>query len=292
MEPDDRELKALIRLLDDPDQTIYADVSQRLVSIGPPAIPLLESEFFDTLPDVLTQERIQDIIHRIEFDLCRGSIADWVSCGAEDLLEGSLIMARYQYPDLDEAQIRTTLNRIRKDIWLELNERLTALEKVRVMNHLLFDVHGFSGNSKDFHSPQNSFINVVTESKKGNPLSLSIIYLHIAQQLGLPIVGFNLPELFILGYKDELDPDPRAMLFYINPFGRGAIFGLQELEAFIRRTGTEPTPELRTPCNHADIIGRMSNNLLNSYLKFGANEKADEIRELQKAIEQNIRKEN
>lgn len=292
MEPDDRELKALIRLLDDPDQTIYADVSQRLVSIGPPAIPLLESEFFDTLPDVLTQERIQDIIHRIEFDLCRGSISDWVRCGAHDLLEGSLIMARYQYPDLDETQVRTTLNRIRKDIWLELNERLTALEKVRVMNHLLFDVHGFAGNSKDFHSPQNSFLNVVMESKKGNPLSLSIIYLHIAHQLGLPIVGFNLPELFILGYKDELDPDPRAMLFYINPFGRGAIFGLQELEAFIQRTGTVPTPELRMPCTHADIIGRMSNNLLNSYLKLGAKEKADEIRELQKAIEDNIQRDN
>jgi len=292
VEPDDRELKALIRLLDDPDHTIYADISQRLVSIGPPAIPLLESEFFDTLPDVLTQERIQDIIHRIEFDLCRGSIADWVRCGAHDLLEGSLIMARYQYPDLDEVQIRTTLNRIRKDIWLELNERLTALEKIRVMNHLLFDVHGFVGNSKDFHSPQNSFLNVVVEAKKGNPLSLSIIYLHIAQQLGLPIVGFNLPELFILGYKDELDPDPRAMLFYINPFGRGAIFGLSELEAFIQRTGTEPSLELRTPCSHADIVGRMTNNLLNSYLKLGAKEKADEIRELQKTIEENIQKEN
>lgn len=205
------ELNALCQLLDDPDSEVFSSVSDRLLSYGPQAIPVLESHWERSL-DHIQQNRIEDIIHRIQFDGCRAALLAWVDSGAENLLDGALIIARYQYPDLNEDLVRQHLARIRTDIWLDLNEGLTALEIVRVMNHILYDVHGFSGNTQNYIAPQNSFINTVLESHKGNPLSLGIITVILAQQLDIPIVGINLPEHFSLGYRDIHQPDPTEMM--------------------------------------------------------------------------------
>jgi regulator of sirC expression with transglutaminase-like and TPR domain len=99
--------------------------------------------------------------------------------------------------------LRKQVQQIKHDVWLEINDELTAMEKVKIINHILFDVHQFSGNIANYHAPQNSFINSVLETKKGNPVSLGILYMIIAQELQIPIYGVNLPEHFIVAYVDE-----------------------------------------------------------------------------------------
>ena len=121
-----------------------------------------------------------------------------------DLLRGVFLISRYQYPDLEIKEMEISLDRIIKDVWLELNNNLTALEKVRILNHIIYDVHGFTKNTKNFYSPQNSFINQVLETGKGNPISLAVVYIIIAQRLNLPVYGVNLPKNFILAYRDQL----------------------------------------------------------------------------------------
>lgn len=274
------ELNALCQLLDDPDTEVFTSVSDRLLSYGPQAIPVLESHWEHSL-DHIQQNRIEDIIHRIQFDGCRGGLKAWVDSGAEDLLEGALIIAHYQYPDLDGDAVRQQISKIRMDIWLELNEGLTALETVRVMNHILYEVHGFSGNTQNYIAPQNSFINTVLESHKGNPLSLGIITVILAQQLEIPIVGINLPEHFSLGYRDVHQPDQTEMLFYINPFNRGAVFGRQEVLRFLRKMKMEPDERILRPATPMEMIYRMTNNLMLSYTRMGYPDKAEEIKALQ-----------
>jgi regulator of sirC expression with transglutaminase-like and TPR domain len=127
----------------------------------------------------------------------------WKRGGGEDLLEGALIISRYRYPDMDEQKVKARLAAIRQDIWLELNDNLTAFEKVRVFNHIFFQTHGFKGNKRNYHAPQNSYINEVLDSRKGNPLSLAIIYQVLAEDLDLPLRGVNLPNHFVLAYLDE-----------------------------------------------------------------------------------------
>jgi regulator of sirC expression with transglutaminase-like and TPR domain len=274
------ELNALCQLLDDPDSEVFSSVSDRLLSYGPQAIPVLESHWERSL-DHIQQNRIEDIIHRIQFDGCRAALQAWVHSGAEDLLEGALIIARYQYPDLIEDQVRQHLARIRTDIWLDLNEGLTALEIVRVMNHILYDVHGFSGNTQNYIAPQNSFINTVLESHKGNPLSLGIITVILAQQLDIPIVGINLPEHFSLGYRDIHQPDPTEMMFYINPFNRGAVFGKSEVIRFLKKMNVEPDERILRPATPLEMVYRMTNNLVLSYTRMGYLDKAEEVKALQ-----------
>lgn len=274
------ELNALCQLLDDPDHLVYTNVTDRLMSYGDQAIPVLEAHWERSMDSVI-QTRIEDIIHRIQFDACRAALRAWIDNDAQDLLEGALIIARYQYPDLDIDPIREQIARLRSDIWIELNDNLTSLEKVRVMNHILFDVHGFSGNTQHYIAPQNSFFNMVMETRKGNPLSLGILYVILAEQLEIPIVGINLPEHFSLGYRDIHRENPLDMLFYINPFNRGAVFGKNEVLRFLKKMDVEPDDRLLRPATPVEMIYRMTNNLMVSYTRMGYSDKVEEVKELQ-----------
>src|SRR5690606_28796248 len=145
------------------------------------------------------------------------------------LLYGAYLIAKYQYPDINYDNLEKVVAQITQDVWIEMNPQLTALEKVKVINEIFFNVHGFSGNKKNFHSPQNSFINNVIDVKRGNPISLSLLYSEIATRVNVPIYGVNLPEHFVLAYTalplDYIDqPSKEDVLFYINTFNKGSLF--------------------------------------------------------------------
>lgn len=286
----EKDINALIRLLDDPDEAIYRHVREKLLSYGNPVIPFLEKEWEKQF-ESLIQTRIEDIIHRIQFNTSFENLKRWVKEGGSNLLTGILIIARYQYPDLDEEAIHKQLERIKQDAWLELNPRLTALEKVRVLNHIIFEVHGFSGNTSNFHAPQNSYINTILESKRGNPLSLSIIYSIVAQSLDIPIYGVNLPEHFILAYATEktdlpvpLDSKDEKVMFYINPFSKGTVFGKSEVDSFLKQLKVKAVPAFYEPCSNLDMVRRLLYNLSFAYEKLGYPDKVSDIRKLQEAL--------
>jgi regulator of sirC expression with transglutaminase-like and TPR domain len=286
----EKDITALISLLDDPDEEIFSHIREKLLSYGSPVIPFLEREWEKSFESVI-QTRIENIIHHIQFNDTFENLKKWVDSGGGNLLSGIILIARYQYPDLDEAAILKQIERIKHDAWLELNQNLTALEKVRVLNHIIFEVHGFSGNTTNFHAPQNSYINNVLESKRGNPLSLSILYSIIAQSLDIPVYGVNLPEHFILAYATEKTDLPvpisskdEKVMFYINPFSKGTVFGKHEVDSFLRQLKVKPVPAFYEPCSNIDMIRRLVNNLSFAYEKLGYPDKVKDIRKLLKAV--------
>jgi regulator of sirC expression with transglutaminase-like and TPR domain len=161
---------------------------------------------------------------------------------------------------------------------------------VKVLNHILFDIHGFSGNTSNYHAPQNSYINNVLEGKKGNPLSLSIIYCIVAQSLDIPIYGVNLPEHFIVCYHDFEGEIPDNLInenrvyFYVNPFSKGSIFGQNDIDAFLKQIKREPQPHFFTPCSNLDMVIRLLNNLILAYEKLGYPDKIKDLKILQRSI--------
>jgi regulator of sirC expression with transglutaminase-like and TPR domain len=284
----DDELRALITLIDDPDEGIYQEVRDRIVSLGERVVPALERAWeLDDLGD-LFRNRIEDILHTIHLKSTGRRLRAWKEGGCEDLLEGALIISHYRYPDLDEHKVKARLASIRQDIWLELNDHLTAFEKVRVFNHIFFQVHGFKGNKRNYHAPQNSYLNEVLDSRKGNPLSLAIIYQVIAEDLGLPLRGVNLPNHFVLAWLDEesiggADPGQQGeenVLFYVNAFSQGDILGRNEIDEFLAKLKVEPRPSFYQPCTNLDIIRRQLNNLAHSYQRLGDGERARDVESL------------
>ena len=285
------EVIALITLLDDPDEVIYSQVKDRFVILGPPAIPHLETAWENSF-DAIMQKRIEIIIHTIQFEILQKALKKWAIEEQEDLLKGILILSRYQYPDLNETKIRKDLGQIKQDVWLELNDDLTAIEKVKVLNHILFEVHQFSGNITNYHAPQNSFINNVLESKKGNPLMLSVLYMLICKELNIPIYGINLPQHFVLAYLNDnanlIDVNNKTLsnniLFYINPFSKGLIFNQKDIDQFLKQLNLEPEAKYYIPCSNIEIVKRSLNNLIFSYEKLGYLEKVDELKGLDKQL--------
>ncbi len=284
-----KELNALIHLLDDPDEIIYSEIKNKFVSLGPPAIPHLESAWENTY-DIIMQKRIEQIIHDIQFQKLQSELAKWSSKESEDLLKGLFLIAHYQYPDLNEEKLRKQIKQITQDVWLDLNEDLTALEKIQVLNHILFEVHNFSGSSiNNYYSPQNSFFNCLLETKKGNPVMLSCLYIIIAQELKIPIYGVNLPEHFICAYLNEdknlvnLSGDSAEkdhILCYVNPYRKGIVFQHSDIDAFLKQLKLESIPMFYEPCSHKDIIIRVLRNLIFSYEKLGHTDKIEELSSL------------
>ncbi len=283
-------MSALVRLLDDPDEAVYSHVKNRFLSLGPPVIPHLETAW-ETAYDIVLQKRIEQVIHDIQFEILTHQFKYWATTpDSDDLLKGLLLVARYQYPELNEDKIRKEIKQITQDVWLELSEDLTALEKIKIINHIIFDVHNFNGSSiTTYYSPQNSFFNCLLETKKGNPVMLSCLYILIAHELKIPIYGVNLPEHFICAYLDEdknlvnlsdEESSKQNILFYINPFRKGIIFQHSDIDDFVKQLKLEPQPSFYAPCNHVDIVVRVIRNLIFSYEKLGHAEKIKELNAL------------
>lgn len=275
----DTELKALIRLLDDPDDGVYQNVSDRLISFGKPVIARLTTEW-EVINHVGIQSRIEQIIHQIEFEVCLDALKRWKDAGAESLFEGAAAVSMYQYPDQDLAEMEVRLEQLRKDVWLELNDNLTSLEKVRVINHIVYDVHHYRGHLKYLTSDQNWFINSVLDNHKGSPTALAILYKCIADKLDLPVVGIDLPDHFILAYKDIYNHTEHDILFYINPFSKGAVFGKEELERYIEKMEIGIEVNDLKPISNVQIIRRLLTDLKACYKKLGRYRKLDEVDQL------------
>lgn len=280
-------LQALVKLIDDPDENIFLHVRSALMDQGPDVIPFLEASWENEDYGLLFQSRIENLIHEIQYKAVATDLKNWIDASHKDLLEGTIIVARYQYPNLDEAEIRSFIQKIRKDIWLEINEHQTAYEKVRVFNKVFYGKYGFTGNSKDFHSPLNSCINTVVETRKGNPLSLSVLYSILAQSLDLPVYGVNLPNHFVLAYLDEDNLNPyintnneHGALFYINAFARGGIFDELEIKEFLKALKKPELREYFEPCSNSAILMRMLTNLINAFQQSGNAEKVRELIDL------------
>jgi len=284
-----KELRALVSLLDEPDEDNYKIIWDKIYSYGIDAIPNLQIAWENSL-DPIIQKKIEDLTHKIQFDNLCYELMQWSRLGNTNLLLGVYLITKYQYPELKQNDLKTQIEDIKKDIWLELNEHLTSLEKIKVFNHIFYDIYGFRGNDKSFHAPQNSYLNLVLESKKGNPLSLGIIYLVVAQMLELPIYGVNLPEHFILAFTNEKGDNNLSflyendVLFYLNPFNKGAVFTKKEIDLFIKQLKLEPDPAYYIPCSNLIIVQRIINNLIYAYEKMGYTEKINELKILANCI--------
>ena len=164
---------------------------------------------------------------------------------------------------------------------------MSAIEKVKVINHVLYSVYNFTGNTTNHQDPQNSYISQVLESKKGNQISLAIIYSIIAQKLDIPIYGVNLPQHFILAYIDEAKEyiSEEGVLFYINAFNKGFIFSRRDVDSFLKQLNLTPAKEYYEPCKNEDIIRRVLRNLISAYQKLGYDDKVKEVEELLAVVE-------
>lgn len=100
------EIKALISLLDDPDELIFDQIRLKIESMGEEIIPVLEDAWEHQAYGILFQSRVENIIHNIQFDNVKADLGKWAATEEKDLLDGMLALAKYQYPEIDDDEIK------------------------------------------------------------------------------------------------------------------------------------------------------------------------------------------
>ena len=100
---ENKEILALLRLIDDPDADVYETVSNKIVSFGKEIIPNLEN-YWETAVDTDLQEKIEMLIHRLHFTDLKHEFSQWAS-GPGDILAGAMLVSKYAYPAMDPSFI-------------------------------------------------------------------------------------------------------------------------------------------------------------------------------------------
>ncbi len=281
-------LDALINLLDDPDNLVFELVEKELLKESNDIIPMLEKKW-ETSFDTNYQERIENLIQGLQFKETYNKLNVWInsSLNERDLFTGFWIVDQFQYPDLNLLNIQLKVENIRKKIWLELNNSLTLLEKTTILNHFLFNINGFAINHGNKNSSQNCFLSQMLDSKKGNPVSMSILYTILARQLELPAYFIDFPKNPLiaivepeLARKVHGKSSDSNVLFYINPSHKGAITSIKEIEYHLRKNDYQPLHDFTEPKSDILFIQRLLESLEESYKSLGMFEKEEQIQQM------------
>jgi regulator of sirC expression with transglutaminase-like and TPR domain len=201
------------------------------------------------------------------------------------LFEASLLIAQDEYPALDVAKISADFHQLKAMAGALVTPDSQPLERLKSLNHFLFDAQGFSGNFLDYYNPRNSYLNDVLERKLGIPISLAVLYVELGRALGVELTGVSFPGHFLVRVPVE------GGLIIIDPFNRGKSIGAEELK--FRARSNAPTPantergdddtaelsenELFTmlaPCDNRAVLVRMLHNLRSLYVNAGDTERA------------------
>jgi regulator of sirC expression with transglutaminase-like and TPR domain len=272
---ENKEIKALFHLIDDPDEEVFISVSDRIVTYGRGIIPNLENLWENTVSGEI-QERIEILIHKLHYRDLTEDFLRWKSSSYQDLLTASLLVSKFQYPDLATSSILQEVEKLRRNIWLELNSYLTPLEQVNVLTSILYSYYSLKGTEVGYQHPEEFLINKVIETKRGNALANGVLYLMLSELLDIPIRAINIPRQFVLAYikpnyedDNSLPEDPSERIeFFIDPMS-GQVFTHKDVESYFKRVSVQPIDSYFKPISHTRII----QTLLEEFSKCFDNEK-------------------
>ena len=274
--------EALIELLDDPDEEVGRAIVSKLIAEGSWVSDKLRKKM--PFENKLRNERARRVIQKVGVRVCKEELDVWFKKADAELVDAWIAISRIDYPELDSAKIKNKLESMRIDIWMMLNNFHDPVRKIQAINKVFFRQSGFRGNSEDYDHPDNSNLGKVMELKLGNPLSLCILYMHVARRLGLNLKGINLPRHFILGYFGEQDERTEEPKFFVNVFSGGIPFGRKELDNFLNFINLKFKSEYLDEATSRQILERMLNNLIYSYGNRGARDRVEIFKEIKDYI--------
>lgn len=254
---ENKQISALLHLIDDPDEEIFSTISNRIISYGSGIIPNLE-HLWETVPDETVQERIEKLIHHLQHTDLQAECKNWSAYNSDDLLAGALLVAKYRYPNIDTTVVTQEVEKIRRNIWLELNNYLTPLEQANVIHGILYNYYQLKGNEIKYTEVDEFCINKVVNTKKGNVITNGILYLVLADLLNLPVRAISIPRQFILVFLKEYYAERKASVleniyFYIDPL-TGQLFTQKDIDNYFKRIAVPITSYYFKPIDNKKII--------------------------------------
>ena len=195
------------------------------------------------------------------------------------LARAALLVAASEYPQLDAARYVERLDAMAEVVRGRIGGEMNPLDIIAGINRHLFDEEGFVGNSEDYYDPRNSFLNEVLDRKTGIPITLSTVYLEIAERLKLPLVGVGLPGHFLVKHP--------YFEVLIDPFAKGRILSEDDCREQMKQLLGEEVPFHKAYLNGVTkrhIVLRMLNNLRTIYVNARQFQKALRISDMALAV--------
>ena len=284
-----KEISALFHLIDDPDEEVFDEVSKKIVDYGKPIIPNLE-HLWETTPSEETQTRIELLIHRLHYRDLTEDFHQWSVSGHHDLMLGALLVCKFLYPELATTPVLQEIEKVRRNIWLELNNYLTPLEQINIVTSILYSYYGLKGSETNYQDSNEFLLHKVLEAKHGNQISNGILYLVLCELLDIPVKAIAIPKQFVIayfkpGYSEENLPNPLNKIeFFIDPTS-GQVFTHKDVENYFKRIGVSSTGTFFKPQTNKRIIQELLRELSKCFEDAKNNYKKDELNDLARLLD-------
>ena len=179
------------------------------------------------------------------------------------LAKAALYFARAEYPDLQPDPYLFQLREMAATLASRLPSPRYPLKVIEAINQYLFQELGYSGNSRNYYDPRNSFLNEVLTRRTGIPISLAVVYLELAKLLDFPMVGIGLPGHFLVR------PDFEEVGIFVDVFNEGEILFAEDCEQRLQQVYQQEIrlqPHFLEPVGNRQILARMLTNLKFIYI--------------------------
>lgn len=253
-----KEIWALVRLLDDSNAALAEQARDALVGFGAAALPALQ-EYADANPALAAR-----LTQRIQAQVLED---EWAALAQNpDAEAAALLLARWLDPLLNPARIVLQLDALAEALRGALPgapNRTGYRRDALALREWLAAAKGFQGNQENYYVPENSLLPHVLETRRGIPLSLCMVYLFVARRLGAPLYAIGMPRHFIVRYGDEREGT------YIDPYNQGALMTREDCQRWLIQQGLGWREEYLRPVSDHSLIERMLRNLVNAYAQQG-----------------------
>lgn len=265
-----KEINALFTLIDDPDAEVYSTVSEKIVEFGKGIIPNLENLWENTLSEDI-QHRIEMLIHHLHYTDLTNDLIEWNESTYHDLLSGALLIAKFQYPELHTTPVLQDIEKIRRNVWLELNNYLTPLEQANVLSSIIYNYYQLKGVEVNNKNADEFFIHKVLETKNGNAISNGIIYQIMCELLDINAKIINIPNQIIIAfYESDFDPltfigNPQEKIhFYVDGLN-GHAYSHLDIQNYFKRSNLTSSTSYFKPLSHKKIIQVLAKEVAKCY---------------------------
>ena len=263
---DEARQQALRDLLDDSSPAVRRALLAAFAQLGPEGLRFLQETARS--PHRVLARQAAWYLEELKFSDPVAEFRGFIRSLSYELETGALLLSRTVIPGLDAGACCTELDRIASRCRELISEPASTRQQCRVINRVLFHEWGFHGNVEHYTDPLNSLLDQVIARRTGIPLSLSIVYLLVAQRRGLALEPVGLPGHFIVGCFEDSPP------FFVDPFDKGVFLDPDEIFALLRANQIVPQITDLAPTPVREVLCRNCRNLVNHYTATGDAEHA------------------
>lgn len=270
------EIHSLLLLMDDPDPFIQESVQSRFFQLGENAVPILD-EYRLELKNPEEKQRVSEIIHQLTFETLRSDFHELLEAGVknrERLEKAAFTLARFGNPTLRGIDYSQKLDHFAEMVEPTIRYRLDERRKMKQLIKFVFEDLNFSGDTEDYHNPNNCFMDQVINRRRGLPITLSMVVMFLARRLEMPFFGVNMPIHFMLNYISDKEE------VLIDPYDNGAIVTYDQCYFFLKKNNIEPKPDHFRIASDIEILIRCIRNLIHSFERKEQPERVEDLKKL------------